>query len=217
MFDKKDFEGMPYNPLVAERDMLDVYPRLRRIEAFSESVELHSGSTSMPTVAVTPKDLDLAVRFVVLYVEPRNNPIAKERDLPSRADIAWDMLGVKRSERLRDFQSKGHWWFNMLVFEYFKLTYDARYQRWFALKSAFHTYTRLLSSNTDSALAESDVSTRAKVRKDLKEVADEVEELEAIIFKDDFLKSEISVDSFFPNRLPEVFALDWGTKQRRSL
>lgn len=215
--DKALFEKMPNNPLADMRTpILAQYPVLRRCEAFTERPDLASKQRTEQVHHLSEGELDTCVRFVILYVEPENNPIAKEKDLSYRSKMAWDMLGVKASSPLRARQVEGHWWFNLLIFEYFKYTYDMDYQEWFSLKSQFHSLTKLITSNLDEALDEKAMGVRQKAASQINSLKTQIAALEAIIFKNGFLKSEIAVETFFPNRMAEAFALDYNTKERRS-
>lgn len=216
--DKALFEKMPNNPLADMRTpILAQYPVLRRCEAFTERPDLASKQRTEQVHHLSEDELDTCVRFVILYVEPDGNPIAKEKDLSYRAKMAWDMLGVKASSPLRARQSDGHWWFNLLVFEYFKYTYDMDYQEWFSLKSQFHSLTKLITSNLDESLDEKAITVRQKAAGQINQLKTQIASLEAIIFKNGSLKSEVSIETFFPNRMAEAFALDYNTKERRAL
>ena len=204
---------MPYNPLNFEERVLDSYPRLRRIEAYSEIPDLRSADSTVATV-VTEKDLDICVRFCILYVEPRGNPLAKESDLNQRAKMAWDTLKVSKASMLRKFQEDQHWWFTLMIFEYFRLTHNTTYTHWFSLKSAFHSNSRILIGGDDgdfSKMAED----RTKAGKFMDSYVNKIRDLELILFKDDTFAELVTIESFFSNRIPELNALQWETKKKR--
>ena len=206
---------MPYNPMVFDGRVLDLYPRLRRIEAYSEIPDLRSAE-SMSGIVLTEKDLDTCIRFCILYVEPRGNPLAMESDLLERAKMAWESLKVPKSSPLRKFQEDQHWWFSLMIFEYFKLTHNTIYTHWFALKSAMHSNARILVGSGDgdfAALAENST----KAGKFMDTYVNKIRDLELILFKDDTFADIVTIETFFTNRIPEQNALQWETKKKRIL
>lgn len=212
------FKDMPNNPFVDERrPLVDVYPHLRRCEAFNECPDLAGSGREYQVMHLSEPELDMCVRFIVLYVEPSNNPLAKERDLAYRASVAWDLVGAKKSSPLRQLQADNHWWFNLITFEYFKYTYDLDYQQWFSLKSQFHAITKMLTSRLDEDIDEKQMGVRQKAAAVLKSLKEEISTLESFLFKDNFLKSQVSIESFFPDRMAERFALDYRTKVPRKI
>lgn len=213
MFTKDDFKNMRHNPLAVPqgRKMTDHYPALGRFKAFTDIPSLtgDSNNTARPHV-LSASDLDTMVKFVTLMVEPRGNPIAREKNFEVRASESWRVLGISQTSVLRKFEQQGHWWFYATMFEYFKMTWDTTYQEWFSQKLAFHEMSRTLAKPMMMAdMDDKEVRAKLAIAGALKGLRKNISELEATLFKDSETIEIISVQAF-SDRLAEKYAIEYS-------
>jgi hypothetical protein len=212
MFSKEDFKDMRHNPFAVPsgRRMSEHYPAIGRLKAFTDVPDLTTkGNTAPRDKVLSATDLNNMVKFVVLMVEPRGNPLAKERNFDVRADEAWGLIGVGRDGGLRKFESQGHWWFHNTLFEYFKLTWDTTYQEWFSQKMAYQEMTRVLAMPMMQTEADKDdVKTRLDISNALGKFRDRIAALESTIFKDQQTTEIVTIQAW-SDRIAEKYALEY--------
>lgn len=204
---------MRHNPFAVPQGkrMADHYSQIGRIPAFTDipNLNVKEGGNTAARIVLNASDLNSMVKFVVLMVEPRGNPLAKERNFEVRGDTAWGLLGIGQNNQLREFERKGHWWFHNTLFEYFKLTHDTLYMEWFSQKMAYLNMTRALAMPiTQTSVDKDDVKTRLDISAALEKFRQRISALEATLFKDKETHEIIHVQAF-TERLAEKYALEY--------
>lgn len=208
MYSRKDFEGLKHNPLALQKGqrMVDVYPVLARSHVFTEVPDLREKDKA-DNLVISEDELDLCVRFTVLLVEQRGNPMRFDTDFGAKADAAWTLLGVRDTRDIRKLQKSGHRWFHSMIFEYFKMSNDTLYQEWFALRMSFIELARLIAMPVSESSA---VAEMIRAKKDaaatLKNLRQSISALESELFSSKDLTEIVLLESYFPDRLAEKYA-----------
>ena len=205
---KEDFKDMPINPFAAG-PLLKEYDLLQRVSAFSEApdgVEDEKGKT----IYLDPRDIDKMLRFCVLMADPRGNPLATEQDFTFRAAAAWSLLGVKNGHVVVRLQQKRHWWYQRMLVEYLKLCFNDKYALWFAAKTSYYETLKFLTEPVDLLVTDyQTIKMRNSAMMDLDKTRTQIAALEASLFKYQEVMEDAVVESFFPDRLAEKFAIDY--------
>lgn len=213
MLQRDDFKGMRHNPFAVPpgKKMVEYYSALGRSRAFTEIPSLNgSGKPGPASHILVAQDLEDMVRFVVLMVEPRGNPLSRERNFDIRAEEAWRLVGTRQNSELRKLQKMGHWWFHNTLFEYFKFTWDTVYQEWFSQKMAYQEMSRVLAMPMLQTEADKDdVKTRLDISNALEKFRTRISALESTLFGDSETLEIVTVNSYFPDRLAEKYAMTY--------
>jgi len=129
------------------------------------------------------KDVDMLIRFAIMFCDPFS-PIAEERDLDNKKRDALEALGEKVfSDFYKHIADNDALWKDVM-FSYFVLINHTQYETWLTLKESFHILAAELRGHIDS-------KDRGKISKDLSAINDEIVELEAKLFPDDYTKNQI--------------------------
>lgn len=214
VYSKENFSEMPYNPFVTA-NMVDSYAYLRRVKSFTE-VPVINTENSVKSVHLTSYDVDKMLRFCVLMIDPRGNPLAEEKDFQYRSDTVWELLGVpNRNSTTKILQKQNHWWYRHMLCEYLKLVYNDQYVSWFSLKMNFNATTQYLIGGNGadvldySVLDEKDMKARKAAAETQAALRQEIARLEATLFKAPEIKEAVVMETFFPDRLAEQFAIEY--------
>lgn len=129
------------------------------------------------------KDSDLLIRFAILFLDPFS-PIAEERDIEVKKR---DALKLLKEETWSDFYkhvaTDSAMWADVM-YSYFSLIHHTHYETWLTLKISFHQLSQELRGQMDS-------KDRGKASKDLASINQDIIELEAKLFPDEYTKHKI--------------------------
>lgn len=207
---KDDFKKMPFDPFAAST-MVQMYPVLQRVPLFNSEPDLNAGSEYSERF-LSMKDVDKMIRFCIIFVDPRNNPLSEESDLEYRAKKAWELLNVAPSNDLVTLQKSKHWWFRKMIGEVLKLCFSSKYALWFAAKVSFYESLKFLMEPVEAhSIDEKTAKIRMSVMEDMKKMESYISTLEASMFKSAEIVEIAVVEAFFPDRLAEKYALDYTT------
>lgn len=137
-------------------------------------------------------DWNDVLRFVILFVDNRNNPLADIMDFDERAKAAIDSLMPQPGTRkfLEDLWMTDHWSLRRAIFEYFRLIGADDYTTWFALKMQALQVTKLLMSEMPTGeKAHSIVRARDAASDNLPKLMRQISELEMKLFRSEDLRS----------------------------
>lgn len=129
------------------------------------------------------KDADMLIRFAIMFCDPFS-PLAEERDLEAKRR---DSLAGLKEEVFADFykhvvDNTPLW--KDVMWAYFTLIHHTQYETWLTLKQSFHTLSDELRGKMES-------DDRVKASKGLSSINQEIIELEAKIFPDEYTKHQI--------------------------
>jgi hypothetical protein len=129
------------------------------------------------------KDVDMLIRFAILFLDPFS-PIAEERDIEVKKR---DALKALKEESWSDFykhvETNDSMWGDV-VYGYFSLIHHTQYETWLTLKMSFHQLSQELRGIMDS-------KDRVAASKGLASINQEIIELEAKLFPDEYTKHQI--------------------------
>lgn len=171
------FDKLIYDPF-CEGFLKDNYPAFDRRKAFRA---IPQGIKSFGL-----QDLDKMLRFTILYLDPLS-PFFDERDDKQRRISCIDALDLDKRERfLTEIDDNTAYW-QMIVFEYFKMINATQFETWFSLKMSLHIMNARLRSAT--ALKDSD---RLRLTKEVTALGRELMEIQAELFPDERTQRIIS-------------------------
>lgn len=81
-------------------------------------------------------DLDKIIRFTIVFADPLS-PMAAERDFEFRANASIGLL-KHEGERYITLVESGHFFFHLMLYEYFKMVNSFKYESWFSAKMGLH-------------------------------------------------------------------------------
>jgi len=155
-------DDLRYNPDIQGK-MVDKYPALK---------------SRFPNDEVSDKLL----RFAILFADPIS-PLAEERDIE-----------IRKKDILRYMKEPGTTWYkevkddtenwNEILFNFFVLINNFQYEAWLSLKISFHK----LSAELRGVMDQKD---RVSAGAGLIKMAEEIKQLEAKIFPDEYTKRAI--------------------------
>lgn len=211
MFKRDDFKDMEHNPFAcrAGEMMTDKYPELARHEVFTR---VPSSEWLDSKYLPQREDLDMLLRFTVLFVQWHRNPIAAEKDFDKRAELVWETLGVKkRADTLRFFVEENHRWWRAVLFEYFKVVNNDLYNLWFSLKMNFANNMAVLRHELPASADEKFVNALQKIKSQSQGDLAEIQKIELRLFGDEKLRDTITKESVATEGHAEIFAEDFPT------
>lgn len=112
------------------------------------------------------RDLTLMISFVILLVD-KGSPFYSITDYEERVDACFEALRVPRNGIVARSIRSYHWWYLMVLMEYFMITNDTKFETWFTLKVFAHQTKSYL--RTPMAMDGSDLDRRNKLAVQLKQ------------------------------------------------
>lgn len=128
------------------------------------------------------EDLDKITRFVVLFLDPLS-PFFDEQDEQRRIDACMAELKYDDDERFYE-EVKGYtrYW-QVIIFEYFKMVNNIQYETWLTYKRSFHLISAQLRAADDNHLPIKP-NERDRLTKSLLQYQKDILELQAAVFPD---------------------------------
>lgn len=219
MFSKEQFSGVKHNPFACRKGeyLWEKYTELARIEAFTTIPEIEDRTANFPQPELS--DLHILLCFIVLMVERHGNPLADIRGYDERAEYVWELLEVKKGNKLREFVSKpgkGNTWFSILMFMYFRLLNDKKYEAWFSQTMLLNTYNAILRGTPTKGDEEAFVKKAKIIRADISDLTADIEKLEANLFADERIRKIIQKEAVVESkRYPEMYAEEFVEQTAR--
>lgn len=212
MYKPDDFKSLRHSPFkVPEGKMMtDAYGMLARVNAFTKVPDFDPEGRGMVSWNPIPKDIDIALRFIVLMYEPSGNPLIKEKDPSIRADYAWGLLGVKKSHVVRKAQQNWHPFIRHLMVHYLRLIHTHDYVVWVTMvNQLYQTIDMLQQPVSMEDIGEKDLAARLKMSELIESLSKKIAELERKIFPDEVAIKAAVVEETGGVYWAEIFALDY--------
>lgn len=210
---------MKYNPFVVPKGTMiwEFYGDLARRTTLSEiEDEMFVGQDGKAKVqgAIIPslEDLDLMVRFTLLFVVNKNNPISEYRNFDDREAVTWEALGVKTDKNASPvvkFVRQRHVWFRQVMLEIFKIINEDFYEEWFSLKMEFHTRASFLRQQISFEDQSSDITVRDKIAAGMTELRKRIKNLEYTLFNNEESVEIITKEATANKLYAELYAMDY--------
>lgn len=136
--DREEF-SMEFD-LFAEGTLVSRYKRLARRKIFSEPSEViqfwdGGEDTFGPEDEVFCNEL---LKFVILMVDNRGNPLADYKDFSERADMAALYVDEAFEGQIRRMWESQHTWILLMVNEYLKALLHDEYALWYSLRWKYY-------------------------------------------------------------------------------
>lgn len=205
-----DFQKMRHNPFACKTGerIWNKYPELRRYESLSTIPDI-STPEGINVVQPDEEDVDLMVKFVILFVDRHGNPLGDIRDFDYRRDMALQALGIKkRATGIWYFIDAGHRWYQNVMFDYFKLVNDDQYNLWFSLKVSYNVNMKMLRREFDSATDDKDIKVIQQIKAQAPGDLKTLQEIEMKLFADERMRDVITKEAMATDRHAERYAAD---------
>lgn len=123
-------------------------------------------------------DLDKIIRFTIVFADPLS-PMASERDFEFRVNATISLLNHK-GERYISLVKSGHFFFHLMLYEYFKMVNSFKYESWFSAKMGLHQMNLMLRTGAQKDLD------RLKYMQSIESLTLQVVKMEAELFPDPY-------------------------------
>jgi len=178
---KADFEGMEFNPYGVFGDTLiyNHYKRLKQVPAFSKLSKFHK------ELGWRGKNLSNLLGFVIVFIDTQS-PLFGERDFVKRKAGAVKAMHIDKESLEWESIEQEDDLFSDMIFEYFKMIHDADYEQWFSFKMQIHDFNKFLRKalTDDPKRITTELNARKALMKEIKNMKEEMQELQASIFDD---------------------------------
>lgn len=128
---------------------------------------------------------DKLLRVAILFIDP-SSELAQVRDFKLRLEKSIEMLGFEEKAELKmAIEGNSKEW-GEVMYEYFRLVHNTRYEAWWSLLQSFHQLSKDLRSGSIK------VRERLMVFKEMDSIQSELDKIEFELFKDGHLKERIA-------------------------
>ncbi len=172
-----DYSNMTHNPDV-KGYMWEVYGKFSKLS---------------PPEDWDVDDFNVLFKCVIAFSD-RESPLIKEaRDIDARWKMIFHDFQVEGAGKvvneIRDYGTI----YRGLTYSYFMLLHDLDFETWFSLKMHFHQMNALLQSDIMQAdNIERAISVRSKVAETLPQIKEDIKQIEAVLFRDEYLQKLIA-------------------------
>jgi len=189
---RSDFSKMEFNPFDTFGDtyIFKHYKRLGQVPVFSVV------TPEMKALKWKGRNLSNLLGFVIIFIDTQS-PMFDERDFDKRKEESRKVMKIDKDSVEWAAIEEENELFSEVVFEFFKLIHDADYEQWFTYKMQIHDFNKFLRKalTSDPKRVAVELNARKALMKELGNMKEHMQELEADIFDDIRLLQMISKKS----------------------
>lgn len=183
---KEEFEGLRFSPFgqIGNEAIWKKYTEFAQRPMLS-SVAAHRFDKDEDTPPW--QDLDLMIRYIILFCTRKGNPLSRERDFEMKKKQVCEMLGIKANDRVRaKYIDKWHPWFIQVMAVYLRLVNERDYTSWLALKMSYDqdmVYLMMPLNTVEDP--EKTLLAKNRIRDSMEKREESLRKIEAALFPDD--------------------------------